>query len=251
MDRLRLQGVTKVFGGLTAINDLSFDVPAGQITGLIGPNGAGKTTVINMITGIAVATRGEVKLNDMDLTRAKCEQVARQGIARTFQNIRLLKEESALHNVVIGCHRHEKSSWIANMLGLPQVWRERREFVRRAFDLLDQFGMTAFADTPAGSLSYGHQRRIEIMRALAMSPRFLLLDEPVAGMNHVEAAELGRMLRALADRGLGILLVEHNVAFVTDICNQVCVVDAGRKIAEGTAEAVCRDPLVIAAYLGS
>jgi branched-chain amino acid transport system ATP-binding protein len=250
VSELALANVTKRFGGVTAVSDLSLDVQAGRITGLIGPNGAGKTTVINIITGIDEPTSGHVTLGAQDVTGEMPERIARRGVARTFQNIRLLKEATVLDNIVIGFHRHEKTSLLSNLAGLPSVWREREAFKLRGMKLLERFSMTGFANKTAGALSYGHQRRVEMMRALAMEPDFLLLDEPVAGMNGAEASELGAIFRDLARGGLGILLIEHNVAFVNELCDFVYVIDAGRLIAKGTAADVCRDPAVIIAYLG-
>ena len=250
MTQLVLEDVSKSFGGVTAVNALSLSIPSGHITGLIGPNGAGKTTVVNLITGIDTPTQGMIRIDEQTTTRESQETIARRGVARTFQNIRLLKDASVLSNIVIGFHRHEQTSLLANLLGLPSVWRERDAFHDRARALLARFGMTEFADVPAEALSYGHQRRVEIMRALAMRPTFLLLDEPVAGMSAAEAAPLGRVFEQLAAEGLGILLIEHNVAFVTEVCATVYVLDAGRLIAQGRPDAVCRDPAVVSAYLG-
>ena len=250
MTELALDHVTKSFGGVTAVSDLSLTVLSGHITGLIGPNGAGKTTVVNLITGIDQPTQGSISVGGHITTFERQEIIARRGVSRTFQNIRLLKDASVLSNVVIGFHRYEQTSLFANFLGLPSVWRERDRFREEARGLLARFDMLAFADAPAASLSYGHQRRVEIMRALAMKPTFLLLDEPVAGMSMVEAEALGNIFTNLAGEGLGILLIEHNVAFVTQICQTVNVVDAGRLIAQGSPADVCRHPAVVAAYLG-
>jgi branched-chain amino acid transport system ATP-binding protein len=250
MTELVLDDVTKSFGGVTAVNALSLSVRSGCITGLIGPNGAGKTTVVNLITGIDRPTQGTIRVGNDMTTREKQETIARRGVSRTFQNIRLLKDASVLSNIVIGFHRHEQTSLFANLFGLPSVWRERDAFHEQARALLGKFDMTEFADVPAGALSYGHQRRVEIIRALAMQPTFLLLDEPVAGMSAVEAGALGRIFAELAGEGLGILLIEHNVAFVTQTCETVYVIDAGKLIAHGGPNEVCRDPAVISAYLG-
>jgi len=251
MTALALDDVTKSFGGVTAVANLSLAIPAGRITGLIGPNGAGKTTVVNVITGIVPPTAGRVTVGEHDLTGASADAVARRGVARTFQNIRLLHDASVLDNVVIGFHRHEATSLVANLCGLPSAWRERAAFRARAQALLERFEMTRFADARADSLSYGHQRRVEMMRAIATAPEFLLLDEPVAGMNQVEADELGAIFRTLAEDGIGILLIEHNVGFVMDLCATIHVMNTGRLIAHGTADEVSRDPAVIEAYLGS
>jgi len=251
MSALTLRAVSKSFGGVLAVSDLSLDIPAGRITGLIGPNGAGKTTVVNVITGIVKPTAGRIAAGEHELTGASPEAIARSGVARTFQNIRLLHDQSVLDNVVVGFHRHETTSLLANLCGLPSVWRERDAFRARARALLDRFEMTRFAMARADSLSYGHQRRVEMMRAIAAAPEFLLLDEPVAGMNQVEADGLGAIFRALAADGIGILLIEHNVSFVMDLCETIHVMNTGRLIAHGTADEVARDPAVIEAYLGS
>lgn len=247
---LRLEGVSRRFGGVLAVADLSLEVPPGVVTGLIGPNGAGKTTVVNLITGTLKLTTGRIRLNDADLTVAPPDRVARAGIARTFQNIRLLADASVLDNVVIGFHRHRTASTLAGLLGLPSATRETQHFRGRGLELLNRFGMRRFAEHPAGGLSYGHQRRVEMMRAVASAPRILLLDEPVAGMNDVEADELGTIFRELADGGMGLLLIEHNIRFVTKLCAWVNVLDSGRLIATGRPEEVMCNPVVVTAYLG-
>jgi branched-chain amino acid transport system ATP-binding protein len=248
--RLSLDRVSKRFGGVEAVAGVSFDVPGGQITGLIGPNGAGKTTLVNLITGMLKVSSGRIGIDGRDITEAPPHRVARAGIARTFQNIRLLREASVLDNVVIGYHRHERTSFAQNLLGLPAARRERATLREAARLLLERFEMSRYADYPATALSYGHQRRVEMMRALAARPALLLLDEPVAGMNDVEAEELGSIIRALARDGLGILLIEHNLRFIMSLCTEVHVVTSGRLIASGSPEHVCSDPAVIAAYIG-
>jgi branched-chain amino acid transport system ATP-binding protein len=251
MTSLALDRVSKRFGGVTVMTDLSMAIEPGRVTGLIGPNGAGKTTVVNLITGMLKVTSGTIRLEGRDITEDSPQAIARGGISRTFQNIRLLRDASVLDNVVIGFHRHEKTSLVANLVGAPSVWREKKAFHDQAHAMLERFGMAQYADYPAGSLSYGHQRRVEMMRALAMSPSILLLDEPVAGMNDVEAEELGRIFRRLAEQGLGILLIEHNMRFVMSLCHAVYVLAFGKLIASGTADEVCRQPAVIDAYLGA
>jgi len=251
MAQLSLENVSKHFGGVVAVSGLSLAVPSGRITGLIGPNGAGKTTVINLITGLAKVTRGRIRIDGREITEAPPHEVARAGIARTFQNIRLLKEASVLDNVMIGFHRLERTSLADNLLGLAGSRRERIEFRDQARFLLDRFDMARFASHPAAALSYGHQRRVEIVRALAAKPALLLLDEPVAGMNDVEAEGLARIIRQLAEEGLGILLIEHNLGFVMSLCVEVHVMNAGSLIASGSPQQVREDPAVIAAYIGS
>jgi branched-chain amino acid transport system ATP-binding protein len=251
MSSLVLEGVSKRFGGLEAVSDVNMRVEPGAITGLIGPNGAGKTTVVNLITGTLGLSAGRISLGEHDLTEEPPHRVSRLGISRTFQNIRLLAEATVLDNVVIGFHRHEKASLIARLLGLPSSNRETRTLRERARALLEQFAMGHFAGHPAGGLAYGHQRRVEMMRAVASEPDILLLDEPVAGMNDLEAHELGAIFRKLCADGMGLLLIEHNIRFVTQLCSRVHVLDSGRIIAAGTPREVMKNPAVITAYLGT
>ena len=251
MTGLALEKVCKRFGGVVAADDVTMSAPPGRVTGLIGPNGAGKTTIVNLITGMAALTSGAVKFGGQDITTAPAHEISRLGFARTFQNIRLFKEASVVDNVMIGFHRLERCSFVSALLALPAARRETRAMRAAALALLDRFGMTRFASHPAGSLAYGHQRRVEIMRALASAPAQLLLDEPVAGMNDVEAGELGEIFTGLAAEGMGILLIEHNIRFVTRLCSHIYVLDSGRLIAQGRPAEVVRDPAVITAYLGA
>jgi len=251
MTDLTIEHVSKSFGGVQAADDISMLVPAGQVTGLIGPNGAGKTTLINLITGILKVSGGHIRFGGQDITQAPAHMVARAGITRTFQNIRLLTEASVLDNVMIGFYRKETSTTLASLLGLPAARRETASLRARALTLLERFGMAHLADHEAGGLAYGHQRRVEMMRALASDPALILLDEPVAGMNDVEAAELGDIFSRLARDGMGVLLIEHNVRFVTQLCQRIYVLDSGRMIASGTPDEVVNNPAVITAYLGA
>jgi branched-chain amino acid transport system ATP-binding protein len=251
MTTLVLDNVARHFGGVPAVDGVTMTVPPGQITGLIGPNGAGKTTVVNLISGILHLSSGRVLLDGQDVSRTEAPELARSGVARTFQNIRLVPDASVLDNVLAGFHRHERTGLLANLLGLPSARAETRQLKQQAMDLLGRFGMTALAEHRAGSLSYGHQRRIEMMRALATNPRLLLLDEPVAGMNDAEAESLAEIFRKVAASGVAVLLIEHNMRFVMSLCSRLYVLASGRLIAQGEPEMVGRDPIVVEAYLGA
>lgn len=251
MSTLTLDNISKNFGGVAAVSNFHMEVPKGRITGLIGPNGAGKTTVVNMITGMLTVSGGHIRFGDSDITEASAHEAARMGIARTYQNIRLLTEASVLENVMGGFHRHERTSLISALLGLPSSRRETADVRDKALTLIDRFEMRAFAEHAAGGLSYGHQRRVEVMRALAMDPELVLLDEPVAGMNDVESGEMGSIFKGLAESGMGVLLIEHNMRFVFSLCDYVYVLDTGEMIANGTPDEVVNDPAVITAYLGT
>lgn len=248
---LQLENVGRRFGGLPAVDGLSLSVQPGTITGLIGPNGAGKTTVVNLIMGILQLSSGRILFNGKDVSRVEATELARAGMARTFQNIRLVADGTVLDNVLSGFHVHQASGFWSNLLGLPSARTELAEHKRQAMHLLERFGMVDLAGHRAGTLSYGHQRRIEMMRALAMKPSLLLLDEPVAGMNDTEAANLGHIFSEVAADGVAILLIEHNMRFVTQICSHLYVAASGRLIAQGPPEAVLADPVVIEAYLGA
>jgi branched-chain amino acid transport system ATP-binding protein len=251
MSDLVLDKVAKRFGGVVAAEDVSMAVPPGRITGLIGPNGAGKTTLVNLITGMLPLTAGRITFGGRDITEASAHEISRAGFARTFQNIRLFKEASVVDNLLIGFHKNESTSLAATLFGLPSARRETAEIRERAQNLLRRFDMARYADFPAGSLAYGHQRRVEMMRALASEPKLLLLDEPVAGMNDVEAGELGDIFKRVAAEGTGVLLIEHNIRFVTKLCERIYVLDNGRIIADGSPAAVVANPAVITAYLGT
>jgi len=246
IDRLSL-----AFGGLQAVQDFSLRLQPGALYGLIGPNGAGKTTVFNLLSGIYVADRGEIRLGSRSLVGLRPHQIAARGIARTFQNIRLHSELSVLDNVRVAAQLHAHQTLIGTFLRTAAALRAEQLTFRRAFDLLDLFGLQSRAFGTSASLSYGHQRHLEILRALATEPRVLLLDEPAAGLNLSEKRDLADALRRLRDQfGVSILLIDHDMGLVMDVCERIIVLDHGVTIAEGPPEVIRNDPHVIAAYLG-
>lgn len=251
MALLVVDSLSRNFGGLMAVDGVSFEVAAGEIFGLIGPNGAGKTTLFNMMTGLTVPSSGSVRYGDHDLGRLSPHRIAQLGVARTFQNIRLFGQLSVLHNVLIGRHLHTHSSVLAGMFGLPQARREEQQARARALELLDLVGLADRAAVQASSLPYGDQRRLEIARALALEPRLLLLDEPAAGMNPNEKQSLSDFIREVRRRfDLTVLLIEHHVPLVMGLCDRIAVLNFGELIALGDPAQVQGDRGVIEAYLG-
>lgn len=248
---LELQEVTKIFGGLVAVNDVSFSVEAESIVGLIGPNGAGKTTVFNCITGNYVPEAGDMYFEGMSLKGKKPHVVVELGIARTFQTIRLFQQLPVVENVLAGRHCRLHAGLLASMLQLPAQKREEKAALERAMFELDFVGLTDKYAENAGALSYGNQRLLEIARALVTDPRLLILDEPAGGMNDYETKALIGTIRAIRDRGITVLLIEHDMRLVMQVCEKLVVLEHGVKIAENVPDVVRRDPAVIEAYLGA
>ena len=251
MAMLDVKNLSISFGGLKAVDDFSITIEKGQLYGLIGPNGAGKTTIFNLLTGVYKPDGGRILLDGKNITGHKAIQINQAGIARTFQNIRLFKELSVLDNVKVGLHNHHKYSTLSGILRLPSYYKVEKEMDERAMELLKVFDLDKEFDYKASNLPYGKQRKLEIARALATGPKLLLLDEPAAGMNPNETAELMKTIRFVRDHfDMTVLLIEHDMKLVSGICERLTVLNFGHMLAEGPTSEVLSNPEVIKAYLG-
>jgi len=247
---LELKKVHKYFGGLHAVNDVSFKVEPGTIKAVIGPNGAGKTTLFNLIAGGLEPSSGTITFKGQDIQGFKPHRVAGLGMARTFQNIKLFHSMTALENVMLGRHIRSRSGFLSGMFNLPWTWKEERDIRIKSMELLELLEVGKYADVDATSLAFGQQRAVEMARALAMEPELLLLDEPAAGLNIYETAEVARLISRIRDMGITVLLVEHDMSLVMDISDEIVVLSFGEKIAEDVPEAIQSNPDVIKIYLG-
>jgi branched-chain amino acid transport system ATP-binding protein len=247
---LEASGLSKSFGGVTAIADLDFRVPEGLVYAVIGPNGAGKTTLFNMLSGVYRPDEGRLAFADRDLVGRAPHAIARLGLSRTFQNLQIFFNMSVLENVMVGAHARARSGLFGALLRLPRMRREERAISGWAQDALDFCGLGDLADRSASALPYGALKRLEIARALAAEPRLLLMDEPAAGLNDTETLQMRGLIGRIRDRGITVLLVEHNMGLVMQVSDRILVLDYGSRLAEGTPAEVRADPQVVAAYLG-
>jgi branched-chain amino acid transport system ATP-binding protein len=251
MTALRVEHLSKRFGGVHAIDDLSWSIRPGAVHSIIGPNGAGKTTLLNLLTGVYAPTAGRIFFDEREITGAAPHGFAAAGIGRTFQNLQIFFNMTALENVMTGRHLGERCGLLSAMLHTPRLKRAEAECRARALELLGSLGLENYAATDAASLPYGALKRLEIARALAAEPSLLLLDEPAAGLNPTEARDIDALIKNLAAHGTTVVLVEHNMRLVMGVSDHILVLDYGRRLSEGTAADICADPRVIEAYLGT
>jgi branched-chain amino acid transport system ATP-binding protein len=247
---LKLNSITKIFGGLTALENVTISVVEGSITGIIGPNGAGKTTLFNIISGLYTQTSGEVYLGEKNISFFAPEVLAGLGLVRTFQNVELFGQMTVLENVMVGLHTKSRSGFLACAFKMPGQIKEERYIRKRSLQWLEFTGLLDFADIMAGNLPFGKGRILEISRALALEPRIILMDEPAAGLNSHETMELANLIRRIRQSGITVVLVEHDMELVMDICESIIVLNLGKKLVEGTPREIQENPVVISAYLG-
>lgn len=247
---LRLNGITKNFGGLTALEDVSFSMNESSITGIIGPNGAGKTTLFNIVTGLYTQTKGEVFLAGEKISFLNTEELAKKGLVRTFQNVELFRQMTVLENVMVGLHTKSRSGILSSAFKLPGQIKEEKYIREKSMAWLDFTGLAGLSDLTAGNLPFGKGRLLEISRALAAEPKIILMDEPAAGLNSKETNELASLIRKIRQSGVTVVLVEHDMDLVMDICESIVVLNLGKKLAEGTPREIQENPEVISAYLG-
>lgn len=247
---LEVRSLSRSFGGLKAVNDVSFSVQPGLIKSVIGPNGAGKTTLFNLISGMLAADSGVVRQNGKEITRLQPHRITEMGICRTFQTTKLFSRMTVLENVMVGRHPRTRAGFLSGFFNLPWTWKEEREIRERSLELLDSLGLMGTAEDLASNLPFGKQRILEIARALATEPSLLLLDEPAAGLNIYETREMADLVLKIRKGGITVLLVEHDMSLVMDISDEIVVLNYGRKVAEGKPEDIQRDPEVIRIYLG-
>jgi branched-chain amino acid transport system ATP-binding protein len=247
---LTFNGITKVFGGVTALEDVSFSVDVGSITGVIGPNGAGKTTLFNIVTGLYAQTAGEVYLGVKNISFFSTETLAGLGLVRTFQNVELFGQMTVLENVMVGLHTKSVRGILSCSFKLPGQIKEEKYIREKSIEWLEFIGMTDLADVTAGNLPFGKGRLLEISRALATEPKIILMDEPAAGLNSRETAELASLIRRIRQSGVTVVLVEHDMDLVMDVCDSIVVLNLGKKLAQGTPREIQENPAVISAYLG-
>ncbi|HOS14098.1 MAG TPA: ABC transporter ATP-binding protein [Smithella sp.] len=247
---LRLSNITQIFGGLNALEDVSFSVKEGSITGIIGPNGAGKTTLFNIVTGLYTQTGGDVFLGGENISFLETEELAGRGLVRTFQNVELFRKMTVLENVMVGLHTKSSSGIFSCAFKLPRQIREEKAIREKSMVWLKYTGIAELAEMTAGNLPFGKGRLLEISRALAAGPKIILMDEPAAGLNSRETAELALLIRKIRQSGVTVVLVEHDMDLVMDVCDAIVVLNLGKKLAEGTPREIQENPAVISAYLG-